>query len=785
MGEHAVGKRFVVGVAMLATLGALASAWTRPVPDAARALLGGVVGAERWGGLRVEYRPPGGAPRVLDFQQISSAEAEELLATLSHGLTFHEVRESDEMERAAKKVDLKAVPGGAVRLELDSWIPQAPGGGRHYVPYLDAASRDALETVFAAASAGGWQLPEGSRLGYEQYIHYETGEPRWRSYELAATPAMTHLDIEGAVVSLDPYINRPIVILSFTEAGAARFCELTTRIAGGKLAAVVGDRVRSAPIINGAICGGRASVTMGQERDPQRAAEALAQLLSRSDVAPGGEVLAVTELEPVGEGWRDTAARLLLGVLVGLGAALATALTLRLARPRWLPPPLRAEGAFPWGRLAVTLSAPAALLLGGWLTMPGIDRELLRDRAGSLELASVAMLGVRPVLGAFVAVELAALLVPRWRWRRHDVAGRAGLSRAVATLTVVTALIQGYFISGYLEQLGVSDIGWTFRLAVIATLTTATLLLAFLAGFIRERGLGNGYGALLGGGALIELGHLVVGAGERPGWRPSAHGLMELLALVGIAALTACVLRWRVGGEGNRLALTSPAAGEAPLGSAPGVLAIFALFTSLGLGQPLRADAAIAWVNEQMARPMTPFLLCAILALAWAWLLARPTLLGPRAQQAGLGAPTWSDWWRASLVAAYFAMAVAALRFLAASTGHLLDGLTVLTLTAIALDLVGDARAYRGDVAPAAALHQAQHAAIAEQVLARAGIPCHLHARFLRALGTFFMPYAPIVVLVPTARVAEARVLLDEALRVPAGEPSTARARERTEDAAG
>jgi hypothetical protein len=62
---------------------------------------------------------------------------------------------------------------------------------------------------------------------------------------------------------------------------------------------------------------------------------------------------------------------------------------------------------------------------------------------------------------------------------------------------------------------------------------------------------------------------------------------------------------------------------------------------------------------------------------------------------------------------------------------------------------------------PAGVLHQIQRLGIVEHVLDGAGIPCHVHARHLRA---FFGPWAPAVVYVPEAH-AEAARELDDAMR--------------------
>ena len=60
--------------------------------------------------------------------------------------------------------------------------------------------------------------------------------------------------------------------LDFNRYGSRVFGDLTSQIVGKKLATILDDKVKSAPIINGAIRGGRASITMGGS-DARRAGE--------------------------------------------------------------------------------------------------------------------------------------------------------------------------------------------------------------------------------------------------------------------------------------------------------------------------------------------------------------------------------------------------------------------------------------------------------------------------------------------------------------------------------
>ncbi|HLL24495.1 MAG TPA: hypothetical protein VK427_20330, partial [Kofleriaceae bacterium] len=123
-----------------------------------------------------------------------------------------------------------------------------------------------------AASDPQWKVPDDRQLAYELV---EPGadatdkRPFWRSYYLDRAVRLTGTSISNAMGNYDPNTNRPVVLLDFNRYGGRVFGELTAEITGKKLATILDDKVKSAPIINGAIRGGRASITMGGS-DPGR-----------------------------------------------------------------------------------------------------------------------------------------------------------------------------------------------------------------------------------------------------------------------------------------------------------------------------------------------------------------------------------------------------------------------------------------------------------------------------------------------------------------------------------
>src|SRR5204863_9601880 len=93
----------------------------------------------------------------------------------------------------------------------------------------------------------------------------------------------------------DPNTSRPIVMLDFTRAGGQKFADVTERIVGKKLATILDGTIKSAPIINGPIRGGKASITMGgsDAAQQQRDSDELVNVLKTGSLpAPLREVSA-------------------------------------------------------------------------------------------------------------------------------------------------------------------------------------------------------------------------------------------------------------------------------------------------------------------------------------------------------------------------------------------------------------------------------------------------------------------------------------------------------------
>ena len=141
---------------------------------------------------------------------------------------------------------------------------------RDYLAVL--ASEDPDLAVDAAHEIGFEHVP--ATPGAERPDH-------WRTYYLAKTAELDGSAVASADVVWNPDTNQSEVMVRFTRRGGRIFGETTARNVGHKMAILLDGQVDSAPIIQGAIRGGRATIAMGVT-DPwgrQRAAEELVTVL--------------------------------------------------------------------------------------------------------------------------------------------------------------------------------------------------------------------------------------------------------------------------------------------------------------------------------------------------------------------------------------------------------------------------------------------------------------------------------------------------------------------------
>jgi preprotein translocase subunit SecD len=216
----------------------------------------------------------------------------------------------------AQRLDIKA--------EVDQWRPE-DGGGTHTDYYLLAYDREEAVPVAWAQKhskltkdskivgdkvtvsisgheiidryifgdkdlgypglVGGkdgkqFKVPDDHQLAYEKIQPAPDAKDKrigWRTYYLERAVRLTGSGISNASGAYDPNTNRPVVQLEFNRFGGRIFGDVTSAIVGMKFANILDDKVISAPIINGAIRGGHAQITMGgsDARQMERERDAL------------------------------------------------------------------------------------------------------------------------------------------------------------------------------------------------------------------------------------------------------------------------------------------------------------------------------------------------------------------------------------------------------------------------------------------------------------------------------------------------------------------------------
>ncbi|HEU5059831.1 MAG TPA: hypothetical protein VFU21_25040 [Kofleriaceae bacterium] len=676
-----------------------------------------------------------------------------------------EVVESSPLMRAlytrVSQGDARAAELG-VTAEIDGW-DHDESGQRYSDWYLKAASREALAAYLASAAAADPRLvPDaGHQIALEATQDYSTGEPTgWRTYYLDRVAWLTNADIANAYVYWNSDTNRPEVLVEYTEEGGRRFADLTGRIIGRKLAIMLDGQVSSAPVVQDRITGGRTSITMGggNSQEVQYAAQALVDVL-RASQRPMPVALELINLKIRSDELSDAQLQLARGLMaLVFGLVVFAAVFAAERRSPALDPevgPVRGRSrrrSLPWIRLAVSAAGVAAALLLERIPIPG---DIDWDSIGSRPISMFA-LGIMPALSAFIAVELAALIVPRWRaLRRGGPSARARLGSATAVLTFLFAAVQAWFIADFL--LSFPPLAHLSRPMLVSSLTGGALLMTLLALVVSRYGLGNGFAVLLlaGHGALAHgIGHALAGGDASP------HLILPFLAAVAATAVaTSWILRHRVRGPSPASSVRLPTAGVVPLAVVPSLLALFAL------SWPEVAGRIGMWWQEGVARPGAGvlvelgFLLAAGALLSW--LFSRPV--------ARLGIATASGARsRGFLIAvaislAYLAAIALLGRWSAGVLGHLgLSLAAVAFATAIVMDLVAEWRALarRDDLVPIWPLHQVQRVDLVTAALARNGIDVHTRGLYFRLLLHFFGPFVPVLLYVPRDQAEEARAII-------------------------
>jgi preprotein translocase subunit SecD len=300
----------------------------------------------------------------------------------------------------------EAAKAQGIRGDIDQWTPES-GGGRRTDYYLIARDRQEQLSLEDArqiegcvnrktevingkvtCQVSGWaaierylkalavkdakyKVPDGHQIAFEYEEpgpEAEDKRPFWRSYYLDRSVRLTGSAVSEASRSYDPNTNRPEVLVSFNSFGSRVFGDLTAQVVGRKVATILDGKVKSAPVINGAIYGGRASISMGGT-DPQRQERDADDLVSVLKTGSLPAPLKEASSEKVGASLgRDAIEKTQLSFAIGI----VLVVLIMIGIYKW-------SGTFAIAAVAINvlMMLTAMTIFGATLTLPGIAAVVL------------------------------------------------------------------------------------------------------------------------------------------------------------------------------------------------------------------------------------------------------------------------------------------------------------------------------------------------------------------------------------------------------------------------
>ena len=170
-------------------------------------------------------------------------------------------------------------------------------------------------------------------------------------------------------------------------------------------------------------------------------------------------------------------------------------------------------------RLVFTLLALVAVRIGSFITIPGVDVDLLKQASqgsagsdglfgmydmfvgGAFSNAAVFALGIMPYISASIILQIAGVVLPEMqKMQREGEDGRRKINQYTRMLTVLIAAVQAWGvtikIAGTTAGAGgvsvVPEAGLFWTLSSMFILTAGTIALMWIGEQITDRGIGNG-----------------------------------------------------------------------------------------------------------------------------------------------------------------------------------------------------------------------------------------------------------------------------------------------------
>jgi preprotein translocase subunit SecY len=432
------------------------------------------------------------------------------------------------------------------------------------------------------------------------------------------------------------------------------------------------------------------------------------------------------------------------------------------------------RGKGPIGRLAITLIAPLALMLGRSIPIPGLDLSNSVFSLHGQESARVSLLavGISPIVQGFVFAEILALIVPSWRRiRLGGSADRARLRRVALLLGFVLALVQIGTIARTVDQPLITftpkEADVAAELIAGASLFATTIALYAITRLIDARGLGNGFAALLGSGAVIDSTVRLYRDGTTA--LSTVEGASaDLLFGAGLLGIMVWLTRefllgrapWKRMAYGG-VVVPEPPSGIHPFSWAERILVVPWTLRAVGIETPFERFAP-----GNPAYEIGYWVLVALLVGIFAALFNRPALVAARsgahpadAQRALVRSAVQTIVFFEALIIGTHLIALQVAQGILASVSFT----SLFLIVAWAIDLVREWNARAASPDLIAIRPEQRPYAVRPLVLLLESRDVFVFARsqFMRTVLQFFGPHVPIEIMVPRSRCEEAEAILD------------------------
>ncbi|RKY16895.1 MAG: preprotein translocase subunit SecY [Planctomycetota bacterium] len=179
-------------------------------------------------------------------------------------------------------------------------------------------------------------------------------------------------------------------------------------------------------------------------------------------------------------------------------------------------------------RVLITFALLAVSRIGFWITVPGVNYDVIEEIAGRqagtwidfigivtggrLTNASIFSLGVMPYISASIIFTMLVKLVPSLeRLQKEGPQGYRKIQQYERYATVLICIIQSSFIVAWMTSVTagnerlVPNATFSFRLMAIVSMTAGTVFLMWLGEQITEFGIGNGISLLIMNGIVARM----------------------------------------------------------------------------------------------------------------------------------------------------------------------------------------------------------------------------------------------------------------------------------------